>query len=86
MSDPYLDLQYAILRNKFELNDQASLDRAEADAVALRSILLQSNPLKEDFDSQHLKQIHEYPWNAESAAGLITRPLWHNRQPSRAHD
>ncbi len=60
MSDPYLDPQSGILRNKFGLSDQASLDRAEADAVAVRSILLQGNPLKGDFDSQHLKQIHEY--------------------------
>lgn len=60
MSDPYLDPQSGILRNKFGLNDQASLDCAEADAVAVRSILLQGNPLKGDFDSQHLKQIHEY--------------------------
>jgi len=60
MSDPYLDPQSGILRNKFGLNDQASLDRAEADAVAVRSILLQGNPLKGDFDSQHLKQVHQY--------------------------
>ena len=60
MSDPYLDPQSGILRNKFGLNDQASLDRAEANAVALRSILLEGSPLKGDFDSQHLKQIHEY--------------------------
>jgi fido (protein-threonine AMPylation protein) len=60
MSDPYLDPQSGILRNKLGLNDQASLDRVEANAVALRSILLQGSPLKGDFDSQHLKQIHEY--------------------------
>jgi cell filamentation protein len=59
MSDPYLDPQSGILRNKFGLNDQASLDRSEADAVALRLILLQGNPVKGDFDSQHLKQIHK---------------------------
>jgi fido (protein-threonine AMPylation protein) len=47
MSDPYLDPQIGILRNKFRINDQTSLDRAEADAVALRSILLQANPLKD---------------------------------------
>ncbi len=60
MSDPYVDPQSGILKNKFGLTDQASLDRAEADAVAVRSILLQGNPLKGDFDSQHLKQIHQY--------------------------
>jgi len=60
MSDPYLDPRSGILRNKFGITDQALLDRAEADAVAVRSILLQGNPLKGNFDSQHLKRIHQY--------------------------
>jgi cell filamentation protein, protein adenylyltransferase len=60
MSDPYLDPISGILTNKFGLHSQASLDRAEADAVALRSILLQGNSLKGNFDSHHLKQIHQY--------------------------
>ncbi len=60
MSDPYLDPQSGILLNKFGLTDQALLDRREADVVAVRSILLQGNPLKGNFDSQHLKQIHQY--------------------------
>jgi len=60
MSDPYLDPQSGILRNKFSLTEPASLDRAEADVVAMRSILLQGNPLKGNFDSKHLKQIHQY--------------------------
>lgn len=60
MSDPYLDPQSGILLNKLGLTDQVSLDRAEADVVAVRSILLQGNPLKGNFDSQHLKQIHQY--------------------------
>lgn len=46
MSDPYLDPHSGILRNKFGLSDQESLDRTEADAVSARSILLQLNPLK----------------------------------------
>ena len=60
MSDPYLDPQSGILLNKFGLTDQISLDRAEADVVAVRSILLQGIPLKGNFDSEHLKQIHHY--------------------------
>lgn len=60
MSDPYLDPQSGILRNKFGLNDHDSLDRVEANALALGSILLEGSPLKGNFDSQHLKQIHEY--------------------------
>ena len=60
MSDPYLDPHSGILRNKFGLSDQESLDRTEADAVSARSILLQLNPLKGNFDSDHLKGIHAY--------------------------
>ena len=72
MSDPYLDPQSRILKNKLGLTDQAALDRLEADAVAVRSILLQANPLRGNFDSQHLKQIHQslfedvYEWAGQS--------------------
>ncbi len=50
MSDPYIDAQSGILTNKFGLTDQESLDRAESNSVSVRSILLQLNPLKGDFD------------------------------------
>ena len=45
MSDPYINPEFGILRNKFGLTNQESLDRAEANAVSARSILLQLNPL-----------------------------------------
>lgn len=60
MSDPYIDPTSGILKNKFKLTQQPLLDRAEADAVAVRSTLLQGNPLKGNFDSHHLQQIHQY--------------------------
>ena len=60
MSDPYIDPQSGILRNKFGLTSQESLDRAEANAVSARSILVQLNSLKGNFDSEHLKAIHAY--------------------------
>jgi len=60
MSDPYLDPRSGILRNKFGLTDQNSLDVREADAVSVRSVLLQLNPIEGNFDSDHLKRIHEY--------------------------
>jgi cell filamentation protein len=60
MSDPYLDPQSGILTNRFGLTDQESLDQAESNSVSVRSILLQLNPLKGDFDSEHLKAIHSY--------------------------
>jgi cell filamentation protein len=46
MSDPYIDPQSGILRNKFGLTNQESLNRAEANAVSASSILLQLNPLR----------------------------------------
>ena len=64
MSDPYIDPQSGILRNRFGLADQESLDRAEANAVSIHSILLQLNPLKGNFDSEHLKAIHSYLFQA----------------------
>ena len=60
MSDPYIDPQFGILRNKFGLSDQQSLDRREAKAVSFRATLLRRNPIKGNFDSQHLKAIHSY--------------------------
>jgi len=60
MSDSYLDPRSGILRNRFGLTDQNSLDVREADAVTLRSVLLQLNPIEGNFESDHLKRIHEY--------------------------
>lgn len=60
MSDPYTDPQSGVLRNRFGLVDQESLDRAEANSVSVRSILLQLNPLMGNFDSEHLRAIHQY--------------------------
>ncbi len=60
MSDPYLDPRSGILRNRFGITDQNSLDVREADAVSVRSVLLQRNPIEGNFDSDHLKRIHEY--------------------------
>ena|ERR1700747_1353661 len=60
MSDPYIDPGSGVLRNKFDLTDQGLLHHAEANAVSMRSILLQLNPLEGNFDSEHLKAIHSY--------------------------
>src|SRR5581483_9143119 len=77
MNDPYIDPNSGILRNKFGLTDQESLDHAEANAVSARSILLQLNPLKGNFNSTHLKAIHSYLFQDvyEWAGQLRTVPL-----------
>jgi hypothetical protein len=46
MSDHCIDPQSEILRNKFGLINQESLNRAEANAVSARSSPLQLNPLR----------------------------------------
>ena len=60
MSDPYLDPASGVLRNKFGLTEQNVLDEQEADAVVVRSTLLESNPIKGNYDCEHLKRIHQY--------------------------
>jgi cell filamentation protein len=57
IDDPYVD-QSGVLLNKFGFSDQASLNVAEADAVYKRSTILKLNPLKGNFDSEHLREIH----------------------------
>ena len=49
MIDPYIDPQSGVLRNRFGLADQQSLDRAEANAVSIRSILLQAQSPEGEF-------------------------------------
>ena len=60
MNDPYLDPQSGILRNNFGIINQQELDSREANAVGVRSIMIQLNPVPGNFDSKHLKAIHEY--------------------------
>ena len=77
MSDPYVDPRTGILRNKFHLTDQTSLDHAESDSVAVRGTLLDLNPLKGNYDSQHLKAVHDYLFRDvyEWAGQFRTTPL-----------
>jgi len=60
MNDPYLDPHSGILRNNFGITNQRELDSREADAVGVRSVMIQLNPVPGNFDSKHLKAIHEY--------------------------
>jgi len=60
MTDPYIDPKSGILRNKFGLTDQASLNREETNAAMARWMLLKLNPFKGNFDSTHLKAIHSF--------------------------
>jgi cell filamentation protein, protein adenylyltransferase len=58
--DIYLDPVSGVLKNRFGIVDAAILEIAEADLAAARSRELVQNPLKGQFDLQHLQAIHLY--------------------------
>lgn len=58
--DPYLDEASGVLKNRFRILDEATLEAAEADLVAARSRTLALKPLKSRFDLLHLQAIHRY--------------------------
>ena len=57
-SDPYLDGS-GVLKNRLGINDEATLEQAEADIVAARSFELSQKPLSGRFDLAHLQAIHQ---------------------------
>ena len=56
--DPYLDPASGVLKNRFGITDQATLEATEASLVALRSYALAQQPLAGGFDLAHLQAIH----------------------------
>jgi cell filamentation protein len=58
--DPYLDSATGVLKNRFGITDEATLEAAEASVVALRSYELAQQPLAGGFDLAHLQAIHRY--------------------------
>jgi fido (protein-threonine AMPylation protein) len=59
-SDPYLDPATGVLRNRFGIAEQTTLEQTEADLVAARSYELSRAPLKGRFDLAHLQAIHKH--------------------------
>jgi fido (protein-threonine AMPylation protein) len=56
--DPYLDPACGVLKNRFGITGQATLEATEASLVALRSYELVQRPLRGNFDLAHLQAIH----------------------------
>lgn len=49
-----------VLINKFNIEDQNTLSKMEADLTSIRVDELQNNPIKGKFDFKHLKMIYQY--------------------------
>ena len=49
-----------VLINKLDIKDKELLEEADALYSAQRLLELQAEPIKGDFDLQHLKEIHYY--------------------------
>ncbi len=58
--DPYLDPASGVLKNRFGIADEATLEATEASLVALRSYELVQGPLPGKFDLAHLQAIHRH--------------------------
>lgn len=62
MNDPYRD-DNGVLRNKLGLTDAVKLSAAEYELSTQRQAQLQDNPIKGDYDLEHLKKIHKHLFN-----------------------
>ena len=58
--DPYLDEATGVLKNRFGILDEPTLEATEAELVAARSLELEFSPLKGRLDLPHLQAIHLY--------------------------
>jgi len=69
----------SVLKNKLGLTDQDALDQFEAEITTLRLVELQENPIKGNFDLEHLKKLHfhifqdVYDWAGEIRTVDISR-------------
>lgn len=69
--DHYVDPKTGVLKNKFDITDQAMLDQVESSLVAWRSYEMFLDPVEGDFDFKHIKAIHQrlfqdiYTWAGE---------------------
>lgn len=78
-SDHYCYASSDVLRNLFDLRNEADLARAEAKITVLRLNQLQKSPVAGKFDLEHLQEIHRrifrdvYPWAGELRTVSISK-------------
>ena len=60
MRDPYLYPDSDVLKNKLSIETQEKLNDAEADYVAYRLRDIALNPLKGNYHTQHLLDMHKF--------------------------
>lgn len=87
-TDPYIDPETGILRNKVGARSQRDLDAAEADLAAARAYrLILTNPIKPTGDLDELRAIHRhlfqdvYDWAGELRTVDISKHLGPMRPP-----
>jgi cell filamentation protein len=79
-SDPHFELKHGILRNIPGFTEQERLDKFERIQATKALLNLQDNPVRGQFDSAHIRQIHAsifkdvYPWAGEFRQVNINRP------------
>lgn len=60
MRDPYLYPNTEVLKNKFSVIDNEKLNTIEAEYTSTRLKEIMENPIKGNFDLDHLCRIHDY--------------------------
>jgi cell filamentation protein len=75
-NDPYCYPGTDVLRNHESIRDQLTLDRFEADAVAISLVEFRRKPISGPFDARRLQETHRrifgnvYPWAGEFRQGI----------------
>lgn len=78
-SDPYIDRDSGVLRNRLGITDATLLERADADFSVLRLAQLRRHPIPGDYDLPHLSRFHHhifrdiYPWAGELRTVVISK-------------
>jgi hypothetical protein len=87
--DPYLDPASGVLKNRFGITDEATLEATEASLVALRSYELTQRPLPGNFDLAHARRRRRERSTGDVHAGVEEaddRPSRHDNIATTARE